>query len=60
MNKFIVTYNFNVYKTSSLPIYERQKAFKLEIEANNETEARQVLLNDHNKNPFYFKFTKIN
>ena len=43
----------------SLQAYQFMKD-KLEIQANNETEARQVLLNDHNKNPFYFKFTKIN
>lgn len=58
METFIVTYDFTVFKPSSLTVYDRQKAFIIEIIALNEVEARQILLKDYNKNPFYFKFLK--
>lgn len=59
MKKFIVTYDFQVYKPSNIHIYERQKAFSLEVNAESETDARQILIKEHNKNPFYFKFTEV-
>jgi len=60
MKTFIVTYDFTVYRPSSLNIFDRQKSFSIEILAEDKTEARQILLKEHNKNPFYFQFIQKN
>tara|TARA_R110000796_G_scaffold162824_2_gene279762 strand:- start:283 stop:459 length:177 start_codon:yes stop_codon:yes gene_type:complete len=55
--KFTITYNHKVYKPSSLTVFERQQAFKLIIEADDLTEAEDILRTEYNKNPFYFNIT---
>lgn len=60
MKTFIVTYDFTVYKPSSLTIYDRQNSFSVDIVAEDLTEAKNKLRNEHQKNPFYFKFIQKN
>lgn len=59
MKTFIVTYDFSVYKPSSLNIYEQQKSFKAEVKATDKTEARTIFMKEYNKNHFYFQFTEV-
>ncbi len=56
MKLFTVTYDFSVYKPSSISVYDRQLSFSVDIEAEDLADARNKLRNEHNKNPFYFKF----
>jgi len=57
MKTFIVTYNHIVFKPSNYDLFKTQQSWKLEIEANDLTEAKEILKKEHNKNPFYFTFT---
>lgn len=54
MKTFIITYNHIVFKPSNYDIFKQQQLFKLEIQAENENEAKEILKTQHNKNPFYF------
>lgn len=56
MKTFTVTYDFTVYKPSNIDIYESQKKFLINIDAEDLQEAKNILKNDYNKNPSYFKF----
>jgi hypothetical protein len=48
-----------VFKPSNYAIFKQQQLFKLEIQANNDDEVKEILKKEHNKNPFYFNITKI-
>jgi hypothetical protein len=54
MKTFIITYNFNVYRPSDIYTYNRQSAFKLELEAENIETVKDILKNEYNLNPTYF------
>ena len=57
MNKYTVTYDHNVYRPQSLSIFDRQRAYKETVEADNLEDAKALFKSKFNKNPFYFKFT---
>ena len=60
MKTFTVKYDFSVYRPSSLNIYDQQNAFSVDIIAEDLAGAKNKLKTEHNKNPFYFKFTLNN
>jgi len=59
MKTFKVTYNHNVYKPSSYNIFKQQQDFILTLQSDSLENAKEILKNEHNKNPFYFSFTEI-
>jgi len=59
MKTFTVTYDLDKYKPSSFDEVQRRKAFSLSITAYSEADAASILRNEHNFNPFYFKFIEV-
>lgn len=60
MKTFVVTYNHLVFKPSNYEVFKQQQNFKLEIQANNLEDVKEILKTQHNKNPFYFNINLIN
>jgi len=59
MNKveeYIVKYDHQKFKPSNYKVYQKEKDFELKIMAKDLEEAKMKLRNEHNLNPFYFKF----
>lgn len=59
MKKFEITYNHSVYKPSNIAILNKQKEFKVVIEASSIDLAKNKLKDNYNLNPFYFNFKEI-
>ena len=60
MKTFLVTYNHLVYKPSNYEVFKQQQNFKLEIQATDLENAKEILKTQHNKNPFYFNINLLN
>ena len=55
---YTVTYDHSVYKPSNYDVYKEQQTFSLRITAMSLRDAKNILREEHNLNPFYFKFDK--
>ena len=59
MKEYIVKYDHQRFKPSNYEVFQKQKDFELKLMAKDLEEAKMKLRNEHNLNPFYFKFNDI-
>lgn len=59
MKSFIVKYDHIVFKPNTYGHLKREENWELKISANNLEEAKEILKNEHKKNPFYFTITEV-
>lgn len=60
MNRYKIKYNHTVYKPSHYDTFKSQESWELKIEAESEAHVKELLINEHKLNPFYFTIEKIN